>query len=86
MPQPEVSDGRQAPGDKLAAFQVSPGQPAGLGRSGLCAGAIILLAVLASLTALSWARAAVVPVLLGLTFSYALTPVVKRLVGWHRRA
>ncbi len=46
-------------------------------------GSIVLLAVLASLYALSWARAIVVPVLMGLTFSYALTPAVNRLVHWH---
>ena len=49
----------------------------------LLKGSIVLLAVLASLYALSWARAIVVPVLLGLTFSYALTPAVNRLVRWH---
>ena len=46
-------------------------------------GSIVLLAVLASLYALSWAQAIVVPVLLGLTFSYALTPAVNRLVRWY---
>ena len=44
---------------------------------------ILLLAVLASLFALHWAGALVVPVLLGLTFSYALAPLVKRLVRWR---
>lgn len=50
---------------------------------GLSGGAIVLLAALASLFALSWARNVVVPMLLGLTFSYALAPVVNRLVRWH---
>ena len=49
-------------------------------RAGLRSGAIVLLAVLASLFALRWASVVVVPVLLGLTFSYALTPIVNRLV------
>ena len=52
-------------------------------RVGLPSGALIVLAVLASLFALSWASAVVVPVLLGVTFSYALTPVVNRLVRWR---
>ena len=43
----------------------------------------MLLAALASLYALSWARNIVVPMLLGLTFSYALTPIVNRMVRWH---
>ena len=52
----------------------------GLGLSG---GAVVLLAALASLFALSWASSVVVPMLLGLTFSYALTPIVNWLVRWH---
>ncbi len=51
--------------------------------SGLQGGAIVLLAVLVSLFALHWASAVVVPVLLGLTFSYALTPVVNQMVRWR---
>lgn len=51
--------------------------------AGLQGGALLLLAVLAGLFALSWASAVVVPVLLGLTFSYALTPIVKGLTRWH---
>ena len=45
--------------------------------------ALIVLAVLASLFALRWASAVVVPVLLGVTFSYALMPVANRLVRLH---
>lgn len=41
---------------------------------------LAILAVLASVYALHWAQAVVVPVLLGLMFSYALTPLVDRLV------
>jgi predicted PurR-regulated permease PerM len=44
---------------------------------------LVLLAVIASLFALQWAKAVVIPVLLGLMFSYALTPVVDRLVRWR---
>ncbi len=44
---------------------------------------LAVLAVLASLYALHWAAAVVVPLLLGLTFSYALTPLVNRMVHLH---
>jgi predicted PurR-regulated permease PerM len=42
-----------------------------------------VLAVLALLYTLHWAAVVVVPVLLGVVFSYALTPVVNQLVRWH---
>jgi predicted PurR-regulated permease PerM len=45
--------------------------------------ALTLLAVLAGLFALHWASAVFVPLLLGLMFSYALTPLVTRMVRWH---
>ncbi len=44
---------------------------------------LAVLAVLASLYVLHWAAAVFVPLLLGLTFSYALTPLVNRLVRLH---
>ena len=44
---------------------------------------LVVLAVLASLYALHAASAVFVPLLLGLTFSYALTPVVSRMVQWR---
>ncbi len=40
---------------------------------------LAVLAVLVTLFALRWASAVVVPLMLGLTFSYALTPIVDRL-------
>src|ERR1017187_6972688 len=45
--------------------------------------ALIVIAVLASAFALQWAKAVFIPLLLGLMFSYALTPVVNRLQRWH---
>ena len=51
-----------------------------LPRSGLPGMALGVLATLASLVALHLAGAVVVPLLLGLTFSYALTPLVNRMV------
>jgi predicted PurR-regulated permease PerM len=45
--------------------------------------ALVLLAVLAGLFTLHWASAVFVPLLLGLMFSYALTPLVTRMVRWH---
>jgi predicted PurR-regulated permease PerM len=46
-------------------------------------GALVVLAVLATLFALHAAREVFVPVMLGVVFSYALTPLVNRLVQWH---
>ena len=45
--------------------------------------ALIVLTVLASIYALHWAKAILVPILLGVMFSYALTPVVDTLQRWH---
>ncbi len=44
---------------------------------------LVVLAVLASVFALQWAKAIVVPILLGVMFSYALAPVVDRLQRWR---
>lgn len=43
---------------------------------------LVVIAVLASIYALRWASAVVIPVLLGLMVSYALTPLVNRLHAW----
>ena len=45
--------------------------------------ALIVLTVLASIYALHWAKAILVPILLGVMFSYALTPVVDTLERWR---
>jgi predicted PurR-regulated permease PerM len=45
--------------------------------------ALIVLAVLAGLFALQWASAVFVPLLLGVMFSYAATPIVDRMVRLH---
>lgn len=45
--------------------------------------ALIVLTVLASIFALHWAKAILVPILLGVMFSYALTPLVDALQRWH---
>jgi predicted PurR-regulated permease PerM len=45
--------------------------------------ALVVLAVLALLATLHWAAVVVVPLLLAVVFSYALTPVVNRLVRWR---
>lgn len=44
---------------------------------------LALLAALATLYTLSWAKAVFIPILLGLMASYALTPVVDRLERWR---
>lgn len=45
--------------------------------------ALVVLSVLASVFMLRWASAVVVPLMLGLTCSYALTPLVDRLQRWR---
>jgi predicted PurR-regulated permease PerM len=44
--------------------------------------ALVVIAVLASAFALQWAKAVVIPILIGVMFSYALTPVVNLLHRW----
>ncbi len=44
---------------------------------------LVVIAVLASVFALQWAKAVVVPILLGVMFSYALAPAVDRLQRWR---
>jgi predicted PurR-regulated permease PerM len=45
--------------------------------------ALVVIAVLASAFALQWAKAVVIPLLLGVMFSYALTPAVNMMQRWH---
>ena len=45
--------------------------------------ALVVLALLGSIFMLHWAQAVLVPMLLGLTLSYALAPLVDRLARWH---
>ena len=45
--------------------------------------ALAVIAVCAALWLLDWAAEVFIPVLLGLMFSYALTPIVDRLQSWH---
>ena len=45
--------------------------------------ALTVMMILASVFALQWARPLLVPILLGILISYALEPMVRRLVGWR---
>jgi predicted PurR-regulated permease PerM len=45
--------------------------------------ALVVIAVLASAFALQWAKAVVIPLLLGVMFSYALTPAVNMMQRFH---
>ncbi len=45
--------------------------------------ALVVIATLGSLYVLHWAGEVFVPLLMGLMLSYALTPVVNRMVRWH---
>ncbi|NUZ04594.1 AI-2E family transporter [Piscinibacter koreensis] len=44
---------------------------------------LAVIAVLAAIVFLQWARAVFIPLLLSVIFSYALSPVVERLYRWH---
>jgi len=44
---------------------------------------LALLALIASLVALHWAKDLVVPILLGIMVSYALTPIVNQMQRWR---
>jgi predicted PurR-regulated permease PerM len=44
---------------------------------------LAILAVLAAIFALQWAKPILVPILLGVMFSYALTPAIERLNRWR---
>ncbi len=44
--------------------------------------ALIVIAVILSLYALQWAKAVVIPLLLGVIFSYALSPAIDRMERW----
>jgi predicted PurR-regulated permease PerM len=44
---------------------------------------LALIALLASVYALQWASAVFIPLLMGVMFSYALSPLVDRLQRWH---
>ena len=44
---------------------------------------LAVIAVLATIFALNWSKPILVPILLGVMFSYALTPVVERLHRWR---
>ncbi len=45
--------------------------------------ALVVLAVLACVFVLRWAKPVFVPLMLGVMFSYALSPIVDALVRWH---
>ena len=45
--------------------------------------ALMVIAVLAGAFALQWGRAVFIPLLVGIMFSYALTPIVDTLETWH---
>ena len=45
--------------------------------------ALVVLAVIASMYALQWAKAVFIPLLLGVMLSYALTPAIDRLARWR---
>lgn len=74
--------------DSIDAQDDSPLTPAGVRRQpqpsiDVRSASLAVIAVLAGIYALHWAAAVVIPVLLGLMCSYALTPLVDRLQAWR---
>ena len=79
-----LDSGDAGPAPPAASSSEGTGTDAGTGSTAWRHGnALVLLAVLAVLLAMQWASAVFIPLLLGLTFSYALTPLVNRLVLWR---
>ncbi|MEO7939227.1 MAG: AI-2E family transporter [Burkholderiaceae bacterium] len=62
---------------------VQPGTTSSAGPLDVRNAALIVLAVMAGIFMLHWAQPVLVPLLLGLTLSYALAPVVNRLERWR---
>lgn len=79
QPPASSEDGTDPPGaDAIARERVLLHMPVDVRSLSL-----VVLAVIASIFALQWAKAIVVPILLGVMFSYALTPAIDRLNRWH---
>ena len=83
---------QKAPIDRLVSETEPAGEPAGEPPEervhlhmpvDIRSAALAVLAVLAALFTLSWAKAVFIPLLLGLMASYALTPVVDRFERWR---
>ena len=89
-PTPRRGDGDAvvaAPVDETSAAALAPSaEPAAVVLHtpvNLRSASLVVLAALACLVVLHWASAVFVPLVLGLMFSYALTPLVDRLVRLH---
>ncbi|MDB4885840.1 MAG: hypothetical protein JWN79_1278, partial [Gemmatimonadetes bacterium] len=57
--------------------------PAPPGREGVARGALVIIATLAVIAALSMGRDIFIPIALALVFATVLRPVVRRLERWH---
>jgi predicted PurR-regulated permease PerM len=71
MPNPQSLEDTAEPGSPLAAEE-----PVELGSAPARSLSLLILAGLATVYALHWARAVCIPVLVGMLFSYALSPIV----------
>lgn len=78
-PSPASSDPAPIPTpDTVASPQAPAATPANVRST-----ALVVLTMLAAIYMLHWAQAVLVPLLLGLTLSYALAPLVTRLERWR---
>lgn len=72
--------GLQTPADELAKASVTPAVPAPVSVRNVW---IVLVALLAALYALHWASPVLIPVMIGMMISYALSPLVNAMEKWH---
>ena len=81
-----MQDGHSADPEPTGAFAAPEPEPERLHLHmpiDVRSASIVLIALLASVFVLRWASAVFIPLLLGLMFSYALSPAVDRLQRWH---
>ena len=73
----------QAEDRRPAAEPSEPVEPAAHSPSDSRNWPLALLAVFAVIAMLHWARVVCIPIMIGVLISYALSPLVNRLHGWH---
>lgn len=91
MPTSDTGQEKRNDKDQVAAHAVEAGMPADSGKPdstirtpvNLRSASLLVIAVLLGFTALRLASAVFIPLVMGLMFSYALSPFVNRMVRWH---
>src|SRR5450631_1652331 len=81
-----MQDGRPAEADSIRVAEAPEPEPERVHLHmpvDVRSASLAVLALLASVYALHWASAVFIPLLLGVMFSYVLSPAVNRLQRWH---